>query len=93
MATLIIFHEVEDGQKWASAWKKGAGSRHEMFARIGVTARNFRDPEHPNSAGVILEVPDMELFQSFMATDEAAKAMQEDGLKAETMRVLGEFTP
>ncbi len=93
MAALIIFHEVEDGQKWASAWKKGPGSRHEMFAQIGVTARIFRDPEKLDSTGLILEVPNMELFLSFMATDEASKAMAEDGLKVETMRVLGEFIP
>ncbi len=93
MATLIIFHDVEDGQHWASAWKKGPGSRHEMFAQIGVTARNFMDPENPNSTGLILEVPDMERFQSFMASDEAKKAMGEDRLKVETMRVLSEFTP
>ncbi len=93
MATLIIFHEVEDGQRWASAWKKGPGSRHDMFAQIGVTARNFRDPQNPNSVGLILEVPDMERFQSFMASDEARKAMKADRLKVETMRVLAEFIP
>jgi len=93
MATLMIFHEVEDGQHWASAWKKGPGSRHEMFAQIGVTARNFRDPEDSNSTGVILEVPDLERFQAFMASDEAKKAMGEDRLKVGTMRVLSEFTP
>ncbi len=93
MTTLIIFHEVENGQRRATAWRKGPGSRHEMFARIGVEARNFRDPQNPNSTGLILEVPDMERFQTFMASDEARKAMGEDRLKAETMRVLGEFTP
>lgn len=93
MATLIIFHDVEDGQNWASAWKKGPGSRHEMFARIGVAARTFKDPENSNSVGLILEVPDMAKFQSFMASDEARKAMVEDRLKVETMRILGEFTP
>lgn len=93
MPTLIVFHEVEDGQLWANAWKKGPGSRHEMFAKIGVTARNFRDPDNPNSVGLIMEVPDMEKFQSFMASDEARKAMGEDRLKVETMRTLSEFTP
>ena len=93
MTTLIAFHEVEDGQQWADAWKQGPGSRHEMFARIGVTARNFRDPDDPNSGGVILEVPDMERFQAFMASDEAKRAMDEDGLKLETLRILVEFTP
>ena len=93
MTTLIIFHDVEDGQRWANAWGKGPGSRHEMFAQIGVTARNFKDPERPNSTGLILEVPDMERFQAFMASDEAKKAMGEDRIKVETMRVLSEFTP
>ena len=93
MATLIGFHEVEDGQLWASAWKQGPGSRHELFARIGVTARIFRDPNNPNSTGVILEVPDMEKFQSFMESDELKKAMSEDRLKIDTLRMLAEFTP
>jgi hypothetical protein len=93
VTTLMVFHEVEDGKRWAKAWQHGAGSRHEMFAKIGVAARNFRDPENPNSTGVLLEVPDMDKFQAFMESDEAKKAMEEDGLKVETMRILGEFTP
>ena len=32
-------------------------------------------------------------FQSFMESDEAKKAMEEDGLKVDTIRVLSEFTP
>jgi hypothetical protein len=93
MATLIAFHEVEDGQQWAKAWQKGAGSRHEMFAKIGVTARTFRDPENPDSTGLILDVPDMAQFQSFMLSDDAKKAMEEDGLNVKTLRILSEFTP
>ncbi|MDH3650595.1 MAG: hypothetical protein OEQ53_13010 [Saprospiraceae bacterium] len=93
MTTLIIFHEVEDGELWARSWEKRSGSRHEMFAQIGVTARNFRDPENPNSTGLILEVPDMERFQSFLTSEEVKKAMGEDRLKVETMRILSEFTP
>lgn len=64
-----------------------------MFGRIGVTARIFRDPEHPSLTGLIFEVPDMDRFQSFMASDEVAHAMREDKLKVETVRVLGEVTP
>jgi len=40
-----------------------------------------------------LEVTDMDRFQSFMASNAAKKAMGEDGMKVETMRVLSEFTP
>jgi hypothetical protein len=93
MTTLIAFHEVEDGDHWARAWHAGAGSRQEMFGRIGVTARTFRDAERPNVTGLILEVPDMDRFQSFMATEDVARAMAEDRLKVETVRVLSEITP
>jgi hypothetical protein len=91
MTTLIVFHEVEDGQRWAKAWQRGAGGRHEMFAKIGVTARTFREPENPNRTGLIMEVPDMEQFQSFMESDDAKKAMQEDGLDVKSIRILSEF--
>jgi quinol monooxygenase YgiN len=94
MTTMIAFHEVEDGERWAKAWRKGAGSRHEMLAQAGVAeARTFRDPENPNSTGLIWEVSDMEKLQAFMDTDQARQAMAEDGLKPETLRMLVEFTP
>ena len=93
MATLIVFHEVEDGQKWANAWQEKPGSRHEMFAKIGVEARTFRDPDNPDSTGLILEVPDLERFNAFMGSDEAKEAMEEDSLKVETLRILSEFVP
>jgi len=79
--------------QWAKAWQKRIESRHEMFAKIGVTARTFRDPDNPDSTGLILDVPNMEQYQTFMASDEAKKAMEEDRLKVQTLRILGEFTP
>ena len=94
MTTMIAFHEVEDGERWAKAWQKGPGSRHEMFAEFGVSvARAFRDPESPNSTGLLLEVSDMEKFQAALTSDEGKQAMVEDGLKVETLRMLVEFTP
>ncbi len=93
MTTVFAFHEVNDGQTWARAWQQGSGSRHEMFGKIGVKARTFRDPNNHDVTGVMLQVPDMEQFNSFMASDEVKQAMEEDGLKIETVRMLGEFTP
>ncbi len=93
MTTLIVSHEAEDGNKWAAAWKKGPGSRHEMFAKIGVKARTFRDASNHNMTGVILEVPDMKKFDDFMSSAEGKKAVAEDTLKPETFRILAEFTP
>ena len=93
MTTAIIFHEVQDGAVWAKAWEKGPGSRHEMFGKFGIKCRNFRDPNDPNTTGVLVEIPDMEKFQELLQSDEGQTAMREDGLKVETMRMLVEFTP
>ena len=93
MTTMIIFHEVKNGENWAEAWRKGKGSRHEMFGKLGIKARTFRNPKNPDATGVLLEVPDMAKFQAFMESDEAKKAMAADGLKVETMQALVEFTP
>lgn len=93
MATMMIFHEVKNGDQWAEAWRKGKGSRHEMFGKFGIKARTFRDPKNYDSTGVMLEAPDMAACQKFLESDEAKKAMAEDGLKIDTIRMLVEFVP
>lgn len=93
MTTAIIFHEVLDAAAWSKAWTNGPGSRHEMFGKLGITCRTFRDPENPNATGVMAEIPDMVKFQELLQSDEGKSAMLEDGLKVETMRMLVEFTP
>ncbi|GAB4329661.1 MAG: hypothetical protein Kow0037_04790 [Calditrichia bacterium] len=93
MTTAIIFHDVQNGAVWANAWKTGAGSRHEMFGKIGVKCRNFRDPNNPNATGLIAEIPDMAKFQALLQSEEGQRAMREDGLKVDSMRMLVEFTP
>jgi len=93
MQNVIVFHEVEDGERWVKAWRKGPKSRHEMFANYGIKARTFRDPDNPKSPGVFLEVADMKKFQAAMDSEEGKKAMKEDGLKIHTMRMLIEFAP
>ena len=92
MTTVLITHEVENGERWAKAWHKGPGSKNEMLAKIGVTARTFREPQNANSVGLIFEVPDMPKFQAFMQSAEAQKAMAEDGVKPATIRMVSEFT-
>jgi hypothetical protein len=93
MTMAIVVHEVENGAVWARAWHTGPGSRHEMFGKLGIKARNFRDPNNPNFTGVLFEVPDMEKFKAFLDTAEGRKAMKEDGLKADSLKMLTEFTP
>lgn len=93
MTKMIMFHEVENADSWANAWKEGAGSRHELFGKIGVKVQTFRDPNNPNLTGGILEIPDMKAFEEFLASEELQKATAADGLKIETLRMLTEFTP
>src|SRR5437764_1209217 len=89
----VFIADVKDGDVWAKAWKKGPGSRHEMFGKLGIKCRNFRDPNDPNATGLIAEIPDMAKFQELLRSDEGQKAMREDGLKVDTIRMLVEFTP
>jgi hypothetical protein len=81
MTTAIIFHEVEDGAVWANAWKKGPGSRHEMFGKLGIKCRNFRDPNNPNATGVMADIPDLAKLQELRLSDEVKNAMREDVLR------------
>ena len=94
MATVLFFHEVEDAERWANAWKKGTpGNRHEgLFAGV-AEIRTFRNPENHNVTGGIIEVEDMEKFQALLASGEARRAGEEDGLKFDTHYFLVEFTP
>jgi hypothetical protein len=91
MTTIFVFHEVKDSEKWAKAWKKGNGSRHEMFGKLGIKCQTFRVPQNPKVTGVLAQIPDMAKFQAFLASADGQKAMVEDGLKVDTMRVLTEF--
>lgn len=93
MATVIIYHDVKDGNHWAKAWGDGPDSRHALFAEIGVKTRTFRSKKNPDSAAVLLEVPDMAKLQALLDSEEGKKAMAEDGLKIDTIRVMDEFTP
>jgi hypothetical protein len=93
MTTTIVTHEVEDGALWAKAWHKGPGSRHEMFAELGIKARTFRDPDNPKQIGVLMEIPDIARFKAFLETDQGKAAMREDGLKIDSMKMMTEFTP
>ncbi len=93
MTTIFAYSETEDGENWAKAWQEGTGSRHEMFAHLGVKCRTFRDSNNHDSTGVLFDIPDMAEFNKFLETDEVKQAMAEDRLKLDTFRMLTEFTP
>jgi hypothetical protein len=85
MATYLITHEVDDVDHWINA-----PTRQEAFEPMGISVRPFRDPQGSNKVGLIAEIPDMDAFQAFMQTPEAAEAMKNDGVRAETLVVLAE---
>lgn len=85
MPTVLAFHEIDDFDKWISSPK-----REEFFGAHNISVRTFKDPKSPNRVGLILEVPDMSVLQEALETDEAAAAMQHDGVRPETLVMLEE---
>ena len=85
MATLLVFHEVDDLTNWLASPK-----REEFFGPMGITARTFIDPENANRVGLIVETPDMDTFRKAMETEGAAEAMKVDGVRPETLVTLVE---
>lgn len=86
MATLLVFHEVDDFDHWLSSPK-----RDELFGPMGITHRTFRDPANPNRIGVIFDgVSDLAAFEEALQTEAAAEAMKFDGVRPETIVTLVE---
>jgi hypothetical protein len=85
MATLLIFHEVDDVDHWLHSPR-----REEAFGPLGMTVRTFVDPEKSNRVGLIVEVPDMAAFQQMMGSEVAADAMKFDGVRPDTVLTLVE---
>ncbi len=85
MATVLVVHEVDDFDRWL-----GSSKREEFFGARGISVRTFRDQKGSNRVGLILEVPDMAALQEMLETEEAAAAMQHDGVRPETLVMLEE---
>lgn len=84
MAEIIAFLEVDDVDRWLRSPR-----RQELFGPMGITGELFTDPANSNRVGLIANVPDMEAFQKAMQSDEAAEAMRFDGVRTETLVILG----
>ena len=80
MATLLVFHEVDDVDHWLASPK-----REELFGPLGITARTFRDPGGSNRVGLLVEVSDISVWQEALQTEAAAEAMKSDGVRPETI--------
>jgi hypothetical protein len=84
MAEIIAFLEVDDVDQWLRSPK-----RQELFGPLGITGELFTDPANSNRVGLIANVPDMGAFQKAMQSEQAAEAMRVDGVRPETLVILG----
>jgi hypothetical protein len=55
---------------------------------LGYTVRTFVDPTDDHRVSLIVEGPGLDAFEQFMKTDAAADAMEHDGVRPDTVRVL-----
>ncbi len=80
MPTLLVYHEVDDVDHWLASPK-----REEFFGPMGITARTFRDMQDSNRVGLVVELPDISVWEQAMQTPEAAEAMKHDGVRPDTI--------
>jgi hypothetical protein len=85
MTTAIIFHEVDDVDHWLSS-----PLREEVFGPLGIKIRTFVDPQKSNRVGLLVDIPDMDAYRTFMDSPAAAEAMKSDGVRPETIVFLVE---
>jgi hypothetical protein len=88
MATLLIFHEVDDVDHWLASPK-----REELMGPLGMSARLFVDPQKSNRVGLIVEVPEIETFEDAMQSPDVLEGGKYDGVRFDTMVILVEATP
>lgn len=81
MPTIVAHHDVKDTAHWLASSR-----REEVFTPIGVTnIRTFTDPRNPHHVALVADVADMAALEAFMQSDEAAAAMDYDGVLPETL--------
>lgn len=83
MITVVALHDVDDVAHWRSSPK-----RAEFFAAHGMTVRTFVSPDGGNRVGVIVEnVPSLEALTEALQGEDAAAAMQHDGVHPDTVEL------
>ncbi len=86
MPMVIGYHEVKDSKHWLASPK-----REEFFGPLGVTGiKTFLDPQNPNRAAVLMNIPDMDAVMAALQTEAGAEAMAYDGVLPETLMILVE---
>jgi hypothetical protein len=86
LPTVIAHHDVDDTKHWLASPK-----RDEFFGPLGVTnIRTFTNPQNPTQVALMLDVPDVDALMAGLGSDEAAAAMQHDGVHPDSVVFLVE---
>jgi hypothetical protein len=85
MTALLIVHDVDDVDHWLASPK-----RQELMGPRGLVVRTFVDPADSSRVGLIVEGATLDDFDELLKSDEAPAAMEYDGVRADTLRVLEE---
>lgn len=87
---LLITHEVDDVERWLSAWR-GEDSRHDLFKAHGARhVHTFTSADNPNLTGLVVAVEDLDALNAMLGSDEGMAAAAEDGVRGETLTILTE---
>jgi hypothetical protein len=86
MPTIIAHHDVDDSEHWLVSPR-----REEFFGTLGVTnIRRFVNPLNPSQVALSMDVPDVDALVDALRTEEAAAAMEHDGVHPDTVVLLVE---
>lgn len=86
MPTVIAHHDVDDTEHWLASPKRGA-----FFGSLGITnVRTFTNPQNPTQVGLLFDAPDLDALVAALGSEEAAAAMQHDGVRPDTLVMLVE---
>ena len=86
MPKILVHHDVDDAQHWLAQ-----DTREEFFGALGVTnVRTYTNPERPTQVGLTMDVPDVDALLAALQTPEAAEAMKNDGVHADSVVICVE---
>jgi hypothetical protein len=86
MPSIIAHHDVKDTDHWLASPR-----REEFFGPLGVTSiRTFVDPDNPTRVALLMDVPDLDALLAALQGEDAAAAMEHDGVLPETLVMLVE---
>jgi hypothetical protein len=85
MATVIVYHQVDDVEHWLAST-----NRDSVFGALGITVRPFVERVPNHRVGLLVDTPDLDTFERAMGSLAAADAMAADGVRPDTLVILVE---